>query len=116
VKSPKSIIHVILGKATSLQIQEMAQYYELHIKVAVDLVTGVLAGGGEWHADCEKVLLGEGSKKENVWGGGYMLQTKAVDFYSHINIRPEQGNPDQDILSTDIRERFEKIVRERLEL
>ncbi|OGY35277.1 MAG: hypothetical protein A3D99_01065 [Candidatus Andersenbacteria bacterium RIFCSPHIGHO2_12_FULL_45_11] len=110
------MIHVITDKATPEQIKEMAQYYELHIKVAVDLTTSILAGGGEWHADCEKVLLEQGSTQENVWGGGYMPGTKMVDFYSLINIRPKQDNPDQDILSKEIRQKFEKIVRDRLEL
>ncbi len=113
---PLPIIHVITDKATPEQIKEMAQYYELHIKVAVDLTTGILAGGGEWHADCEKVLLAQGSTQENVWGGGYMPGTKMVDFYSLINIRPKQDNPDQDILSKEIRQQFEKVVRDRLEL
>lgn len=113
---PQPIIHVITDKATPDQMKEMAQYYELHIKVAVDVATGLLAGGGEWHADCEKALLEQGSTQENIWGGGYMLHTKTVDFYSLINIRPKQDNPDQDILSNEIRQQFEKIVRDRLEL
>lgn len=113
---PQPIIHVITGKATPDQIKEMVQYYELHIKVAVDIEKRILVGGGEWHADCEKALLEQGSAQENVWGGGYMPHTKTVDFYSLINIRPNQDNPDQDILSSEIREQFEKIVRDRLEL
>lgn len=109
------IIHVITGKATKEQVQDMASYYVLHIKVAVDIETGMLAGGGEWHADCEKVLLERGSKQENIWGGGYVPDRDEVDFYSLINIRPHQNNPDQNILDSNIREKVEKIVRERLQ-
>ena len=114
ISSP--IIHVITDKATKEQIQDMMSYYVLHIKVAVDLETGMLAGGGEWHADCEKALIERGCKQENIWGGGYIPEKDEVDFYSLINIRPKQGNPDQNILDQDIREKFEGIVRQRLQL
>ncbi len=116
MKVAEPIIHSITDKATPAEIQEMASYYKLHIKVAVDIVRGVLAGGGEWHADCEKVLLLNGSAQENVWGGGYQPERREVDFYSLINIRPKQGNPDQNILSPEIRTAVERIIRERLEL
>jgi hypothetical protein len=109
-------IHLILEKATPQQLREMAAFYVEHIKVAVDIERGMLAGGGEWHADCEAVLREHGSTKENVWGAGYKPGTKEVDFYCLINIRPRQNNPDQGILSAEVREKVEKIIRERLEL
>lgn len=107
-------IHLITEKATPQQVQEMAALYAGHIKVAVDIERGVLAGGGEWHADCEQVLLEQGSTQENIWGAGYKPSSREVDFYSLINIRPRQNNPDQDILSAEIRQKVEKIIRERL--
>lgn len=107
-------IHRIAEKATPQQVREMAAFYTEHIKVAVDVERGVLAGGGEWHADCEQALLEHGSKQENIWGAGYKPGTREVDFYSLINIRPRQNNPDQDILSAEIRQKVEKIIRERL--
>ena len=111
----KPIVHLITEKATPQQVREMATFYTAHIKVAVDIERGVLAGGGEWHADCEAVLRARGSKQENIWGAGYKPSSREVDFYSLINIRPRQNNPDQDILSAEIRQKVEKIIRERLE-
>jgi len=35
-----------------------------YIKLAVDVVRGIFAGGGEYHADCEAVLLEDGSVQE----------------------------------------------------
>lgn len=113
---PQPLIHVITSKATKEQLEDMASFYVAHIKVAVDIEHGILAGGGEWHADCEEMLRQQGSKQENIWGGGYKPGLKEVDFYALINIRPKQGNPDQDILSPEIRQKFERIVRERLEV
>ena len=108
-------IHLITEKATPQQLNEMGAFYTAHIKVAVDIERGILAGGGEWHADCEEVLREQGSTQENIWGAGYKPSSREVDFYSLINIRPRQHNPDQDILSAEIREKVEQVVRERLE-
>lgn len=114
-KSVHPIIHLITGKATPQQLQEMAAFYTAYIKVAVDIERGILAGGGEWHSDCEEVVREQGSTQEHIWGAGYKPRTKEVDFYSLINIRPRQNNPDQDILSAEIREKVDNIIRERLE-
>jgi hypothetical protein len=116
MKITEPIIYLITGKATPQQIKAMAAFYVAHIKGAVDIEQGTLAGGGEWHADCEQVLIQQGSQQKNIWGGGYKPLTKEVDFYSLINIRPAQGNPDQNILAQEIRARVERIVRERLEI
>ena len=39
-----------------------------YIKLAVDVVQGIVVGGGEYHADCEEVLIERGSRQEDVWG------------------------------------------------
>ena len=41
---------------------------ETYIKLAVDVERNILAGGGEFHADCQEALLEDGSHQENVWG------------------------------------------------
>ncbi len=115
VKNAEPIIHLITDKATPEQIREMVAFYTARIKVAVDIERSILAGGGKWHADCQQVLLNHGSTHENIWGAGYALPTHTVNFTSHVNIRPSQNNPDQDILSAEIRQKVEKIIRERLE-
>lgn len=109
------IIHTITKPATKQELQDMVAYYESHIKIAVDIEQGILAGGGEWHADCEQELIDHGSKQYNVWGGGFKPTTKEIDFYALINIRPDQGNPDQTILDADIRARFADISRQLLD-
>lgn len=109
------VIHVITDKATPQQLEEMAVFYGTRIKVAVDLKRGTLAGGGEWHANSRDVLVVQGSNPGDVWGGAYYPDTHEVDFLSHINIRPEQGNNDRYIGLLEIREQLEKIVRDRLE-
>jgi hypothetical protein len=43
-------------------MEEMLQVLGTYIKLAVDLERGILAGGGVLHADCEAVLLEDGSR------------------------------------------------------
>ncbi|HNP89229.1 MAG: hypothetical protein BWY24_00771 [Microgenomates group bacterium ADurb.Bin219] len=59
----------------------------------------------------EEILLTNGSKQEDLWGGGFDLKTNEIDYNSVINLRPNQENPSRDILSLDIRKKFDKIVR-----
>lgn len=39
---------------------------QTYVKLAVDIERGILAGGGAMHADCEAVLLEDGSQVEQV--------------------------------------------------
>jgi len=94
----------------------MLDALESYIKVVVDVERKTLAGGGEFHVDCEKILLDNGSKQKNLWGGGVDWENQQVEFNSLINIRPAQGNPSQEILSPQTREKFEKIVKKLLGL
>lgn len=38
------------------------------VKAVVDVARGTTAVGGELHADEEALLLGEGSRQQDVWG------------------------------------------------
>ena len=47
-------IHIIRQHATEKEIREMLEELETYIKLAVDVERNILAGGGEYHADCEE--------------------------------------------------------------
>ena len=108
-------IHVLDQKATEDQIAEMLKALDHYIKVAVDVERKCLAGGGIMHADCEAILLKEGSKQENIWGADWYPKERRVEFNSLINIRPRQGNRKLEIQSQDLRSQVERIVRKILE-
>jgi len=59
-------IHLITKKATPVQIKEMLETLNSYIKLAVDINREVLAGGGMLHADCEAVLIDNGSKQDDI--------------------------------------------------
>lgn len=102
---------LIKKKATQEEINQISQDYEGYIKLVIDVELEILTGGGERHFDGEQLLLREGSKQENLWGGGIDWETKEIDYNSIINLRPKQNNPSRDILSQDIRDKFDKIVK-----
>jgi hypothetical protein len=105
------VIHLIRSHATQQQIEEMLETLGTYIKLAVDIRRGVLAGGGALHADCEAVLLEDGSRQEDVWGADWIPDAQQVTFESLINIRPRQNNPSLEILDSGIRERVAEIVK-----
>ena len=89
----------------------MLQALETYIKLAVDIQRGILAGGGAMHADCEAVLLEDGSHQEDIWGADWNPAAQQVTFESLINIRPRQNNPSMDILDSAIQERVAEVVQ-----
>jgi len=92
-------------------MEDMLQALGTYIKLAVDIQRGVLAGGGTLHADCEAVLLEDGSRQEDVWGADWNPSAQQVTFESLINIRPRQNNPSLEILDPGVRERVAEIVQ-----
>lgn len=105
---------IIKKRATEEEIKKMGEDFDGYIKIVADIEQEILAGGGERHFDGEQKLLKLGSKQKNLWGGGLDLETKEIDYNSIINLRTRQNNPSRDILSTEIREKFDKIVKDLL--
>lgn len=107
------MILIIREKATKKQIEQMLEEYkdQNYIKVVVDIEEGFLAGGGEYHFDAEQLLLEDGSKQENLWGGGIDMGTSQIDYNSMINQRPNQNNLGRDVASPEIREKMDQIIK-----
>ena len=83
------------------------------VKAVVDVGLGVMAIGGELHADEEALLLEQGSRQADVWGinlfpdrGG----TDRIEFDSMINIRPSQGNRSRSVEDPVLRQQIVKVV------
>ena len=106
-------INLIKDKASPKQVEEMLLTLKTYIKLAVDIERKVLAGGGELHADCEAVLLNDGSKQENVWGANWLPSKKEVTYEAMLNISIRRKNPSMIIQDAKVRQLVEKIVVER---
>jgi hypothetical protein len=109
-------IHIIRQRAAEKESQEMLEELEIYIKLAIDVERGILAGGGEYHADCEEALLEDGSQQEDIWGADWYPESKKVEFIALINIRPRQGNRGMEIEDSNLRAKIEAIVRRLLDM
>lgn len=105
---------LIKSKADSQTLKKIAEDLDGYIKYVVDLKRGIIAAGGVRHFLGEQLLLEDGSKQEDLWGGGLDLVTGEIDFDSMINIRPNQGNTSREVLSSEIRIKMEEIVKKLL--
>ncbi len=104
------MILLVQSRASRQQVVEMQVALETYIKLAVDIRREVLAGGGIMHADCEAMLLQDGSRQEDVWGADWDPAAQVLTFEALINIRPAQGNPSMQILDSEIRDAVARIV------
>lgn len=83
------------------------------VKVVVDIERGILALGGEFHADAEQVLLKNGSKQENLWGINYYpleKPQKRIEYSALVNIRPWSRNRSMHIENKTTRKKIKFIV------
>ncbi len=106
------MIHLLKQPASSTQIKEMLEQYDDMIKIVVDVRRHILAGGGEMHADCESVLLNDGSEQDDLWGANWYPDEKRIEFESLINIRPRLGNRSITIQDETLRRQVESVTRE----
>jgi hypothetical protein len=104
-------LHIIRKEASRSEMDEMLEAHGDFVKLAVDVGREILAGGGDYHADCEEALLLDGSSQADVWGADWLPTEKAVEFGALINVRPAQGNRSIEIQSAELRTRVERIVR-----
>ena len=105
------MIYLLRKPATSNQLQEMLQQYDVMVKIVVDIRRRFLAGGGAMHADCESLLLEDGSEQDDLWGANWYPAEQRIAFESLINIRPRLGNRSILIQDETIRQQVEEISR-----
>ena len=83
------------------------------IKYVVDVERGVIAIGGELHADAEQVLLEQGTRPADLWGANYYPgrgREGCIEFTSLINIRPARGNRSMEVEDPAVRERIRTLT------
>jgi Protein of unknown function (DUF5674) len=88
-------------------------FFEDMVKYVVDVERGVVAVGGEMHADAEQALLDDGSRQADLWGANYYPGRgleECVEYTALINIRPAQGNRSMEIQDPAVRERVRQVT------
>ena len=83
------------------------------VKAVVDVSRGIMAVGGELHADEEAALLQDGVRQADLWGINLypdLAMPDFIEFDSMINVRPSQGNRSRGIEDVAVRRQIEEIV------
>ena len=96
---------------------ELARLVEMYfgdmVKYVADVERGVIAVGGELHADAEQLLLEKGSRQNDLWGANYYPgqgRDTCIEFTAPINIRPAQGNRSMEVQDPALRERIRALT------
>ena len=101
---------IIREKANEEALKKIADDLDGYVKVVVDTKRNILAAGGKLHTDGERMMLEDGSRQADLWGGGIDFETGEIDFDSMINLRPNQNNTSREVLNQDIRKQMELII------
>ena len=105
---------IVQDKLKKSHVDEARKEHKNYIKITADILQNIVAIGGEYHADSEKMLLENyGSKQKHIWGGGYNIDLDEFETIAIINIRPPD-NRSMDILDTKVRESFLDLVKSQL--
>ena len=91
----------------------VAAYFEDMVKYVVDVERGIVAVGGEMHADAEQVLLEAGSRQTDLWGANYYPgrgKDACIEYTALINIRPAAGNRGMELQASDLRRRVQELT------
>jgi hypothetical protein len=83
------------------------------VKAVVDVRRGVMAIGGELHADEEAFLLEHGAQQADLWGINVYPDrptTELVEFDSMINVRPSQDNRSRGVEDAAVQQQILNIV------
>ena len=107
---------VLDRKITPDEFEKAREIYKDYIKTVIDVERNILAVGGEYHIDCEEVLIRTGSKLENLYGGGYRVSTKEIEYMAMSNYKPALGKTTYEIMDKDTRDQLYKLTKDYLEL
>ena len=114
VTDPLPDVVLITSRVPAAQLAELVdRFFVDMVKYVVDVDRGVIALGGELHADGEELLLGDGSQQEQLWGANYYPgrgEAECIEYTSLINIRPSQGNRSMVIEDPEIRGRVRDLT------
>lgn len=109
-------IRVIQNPITRAALAEIAkEEFGDVVKAVVDIRQGIIAVGGELHADEEAVLMEEhDAQRSDTWGINLYPHKAAsdwIEFDSMVNIKPMHGNRSRDIEDEATREKILHIVK-----
>lgn len=108
-------IKIIRDSISKDELRQMAQEgFGSLVKAVVDAEKGVMAVGGEFHADEEAVLVEkEDSSREHTWGINLYPDKEGdemIEFDSMVNIKPALGNRSRGVEDRETQNKIKEIV------
>ena len=106
---------IIKDSIPKAELAEIAkeQFGDL-VKAVVDVEQGIMAIGGELHADEEAALLEQGSRQEDLWGINLYPnkpEEEWLEFDSMINVKPSQDNRSRGVENNETREKIKQVIK-----
>ncbi|MBI5358231.1 hypothetical protein HZB69_01205 [Candidatus Amesbacteria bacterium] len=95
---------------TKEEIDKLKEQFEVYIKTVIDIQKRICSAGMDRHFEGEQILLDQGSKQSDLWGGGIDLETREIDYNSFINIRPLDNNTKNEIQSDQTKVLYKQIT------
>lgn len=109
---PPEIV-VLASRVDAATLRRLVERYEDMVKYVVDVERGLVALGGEMHADAEQALLEAGSRQADLWGANYYPgrgREGCIEYTSLINIRPAAGNRAMELQDAALRARVRELT------
>lgn len=108
-------IKIVKNSVSRKELSKVArEQFGDFIKAVVDIEKGIMAIGGELHADEEVVLVEkERSKRENTWGINLYPEAppeEFIEFDSMINLKPHLGNRSRGVEDSGVQEKIKETV------
>ncbi len=108
-------IEIVREPIPLARVRELAEeLFGDMVKAVVDVERGMMAIGGELHADGEALLLDDGGRQADLWGINLYPESFGepdfVEFDSMINVRPRLGNRSRSVDDEELRSRIRAVV------
>jgi len=107
-------IQIVREPITLDELRSLAQeQFGDFVKAVVDVRLGVMAIGGELHADEEALLIDQGARQVDLWGINLYpnhVGEDRIEFDSMINVRPSQGNRSRSVEDPALRQQIAHVV------
>ncbi len=108
-------IRIIKEPISREELKQIAQEgFGYLVKAVVDIKQGIMALGGELHADGEVLLSEQGSKREYTWGINIYPEKSEeewIEFDSMVNLKPSFGNRSRGVENEKVQQEIRDIVR-----
>lgn len=111
-------IKIVKDKISKKELEEIArEFYFPMVKGVVDIESGIVTFGGEYHNDANVLLQNEeGLEQENIWGFNLYLDRDddSIEHISLINIRPMQGNMSMEVEDEKLKNKMTEIIKSKI--